>query len=354
MAVFTAITREELATWLQDYALGELVHMRGIAAGIENSNFFLMFKTTSEENRLRSQPDQDGFTPNYVLTIFERLNAQELPFYLEWMLHLSQHGVLVPRPVLQKDGRLFGSLRGKPAAIATKLEGHVQLAPTPDHCAQVGAMLARLHLAGRDFSLCQPNLRSLDWWIATSPCLRPFLTLAQNVLLDDELGFQKAFFASAHYAELGQGPCHCDLFRDNVLFTSNGSPHSGDTLTGFLDFYFAGYDTWLFDLAVCVNDWCIHLESGEFDWPRLHALLSAYQSVRPLSSVEIQHFSSMLRAAALRFWISRLYDLHQPREAALLAPHDPSHFERILQIRRDEAASQSLMAHLRLLSKPLH
>ncbi len=365
MAVFTAITKEELAAWLQDYTLGTLVQMRGIAAGIENSNFFLTFNSPEEQaNSLTLSSDEGGLTPTHVLTIFERLTEQELPFYLEFMLHLSQHGVLVPRPILCNEGRLFNMLCNKPAAIATKLEGQVQLNPTPDHCAQVGAMLAQMHEAGRSFVLRQPNLRSLDWWIETIPLLKPFLSASQNALLDEELHFQKNFFASEHYAALGRGPCHCDLFRDNVLFTPGpqnnlqtsagefaapipAQESRGDTLSGFLDFYFAGDDTWLFDLSVCVNDWCIDLESGELDWPRLQALVQGYQSVRPLSALEIEHFGAALRAAALRFWISRLYDFYMPREAALLAAHDPDHFERILRLRRDKKRLQDLQTNLR-------
>jgi homoserine kinase type II len=316
MAVFTVVNDTHLAAWLEHYSLGQVVALRGIASGIENSNFFL--STTQGE---------------YVLTIFEKLSAAQLPFYLELMQHLAGHGVRVPAPVARRDGSLFGALLGKPAAIVTKLEGGVQLAPQAQHCREVGQMLARLHLAGRDFPRHQPNLRSLAWWQETAPALEGFIDDAQRTLLREELAFQSAFFAGDDYRGLPEGPCHCDLFRDNVLFVAAGAGTAHDRLGGFFDFYFAGCDKWLFDVAVCVNDWCVDLATGELDTQRTTALLRAYQSVRPFTPAEARHWRSMLRAGALRFWVSRLYDFYQPRAAEMLQPHDPGHFETILRAR---------------------
>src|SRR6201996_7146867 len=201
MAVFTAVTEAQLADWMRHYDLGEVVEFRGITSGIENSNFFLT--TTRGE---------------YVLTIFENLTAAQLPFYLDLMRHLASHRVPVPDPMPRRDGSLFGLLNGKPAAIVTKLEGAPELTPTPAHCIEVGQMLARLHLAGRDFARHQPNLRSLAWWRENVPAIIDFLSDAQRALIESELAHQTAFFGSADYASLPAGPCHCDLFRDNVLF----------------------------------------------------------------------------------------------------------------------------------------
>jgi homoserine kinase type II len=317
MAVFTAVTDTQLAQWMRHYDLGEVVNFRGIPSGIENSNFFLT--TTRGE---------------YVLTIFEKLTAQQLPFYLDLMRHLAAHKVPVPDPMMRDDGALFGTLQGKPAAIVTRLDGAPDLAPGIEHCVEVGQMLARMHLAGRDYPRFQANLRSLAWWQETVPAVRPFLSDAQRELLNSELAHQQAFFASADYAAMPAGPCHCDLFRDNVLF-AHAEPGSGHEvrLGGFFDFYFAGCDKWLFDVAVTVNDWCVDLETGRLDMPRVEAMLRAYQTVRPFTAEENRHWGDMLRAGAYRFWVSRLYDFHMPRAAELLKPHDPGHFERILRER---------------------
>ncbi|MDR5735877.1 homoserine kinase [Caballeronia sp. LZ025] len=321
MAVFTPVTDAELGDWLQLYDLGDVVEFRGIHSGIENSNFFL---TTTHGQ--------------YVLTIFEKLTATQLPFYLDLMRHLASHRVPVPDPMPRRDGSLFGMLKGKPAAIVTKLEGAPELAPTPAHCIEVGQMLARMHLAGRDFARHQPNLRSLSWWQENVPAIASFLSDSQRELIETELAHQAAFFASADYATLPEGPCHCDLFRDNVLF-AHGREHA--RLGGFFDFYFAGVDKWLFDVAVTVNDWCIDVETGALDPARVDALLRAYQTVRPFTPAEDRHWNDMLRAGAMRFWVSRLYDFHRPREAELLKPHDPGHFERILRERIHAASSHA-------------
>lgn len=318
MAVFTPVTHAELGDWLQDYDLGDVVELRGIQSGIENSNFFLT--TTRGE---------------YVLTIFENLSATQLPFYLDLMRHLASHRVPVPDPMPRRDGTLFGMLHGKPASVVTKLEGAPELAPTPAHCIEVGQMLARLHLAGRDFPQHQPNLRSLSWWQEKAPSIVEFLSHEQRELFEGELSWQAAFFGSADYAALPGGPCHCDLFRDNVLFAP-GLEHA--RLGGFFDFYFAGVDKWLFDVAVTVNDWCTDLATGTLDAARVDALLRAYQTVRPFTPAEERHWNDMLRAGAMRFWVSRLHDFHRPREAQMLNAHDPGHFERILRARVQAAA----------------
>ncbi|MBB6581541.1 homoserine kinase [Ralstonia solanacearum] len=325
MAVFTPVTDAEIALWLEQYDVGTVRALRGIPSGIENTNFFL---TT----------EKDGAAHDYVVTVFERLTHEQLPFYLYLMQHLAQHGICVPAPIPGRDGAILRTLKNKPATIVTRLPGRSNLAPTADECAIVGDMLARMHLAGRDYPRHQPNLRSLPWWNEVVPDILPFVEGATRELLVAELAHQQRFFAGADYAALPEGPCHCDLFRDNVLFepAADGQP---ERLGGFFDFYFAGVDKWLFDVAVTVNDWCVDLATGALDAARARAMLRAYHAVRPFTDAEARHWQDMLRAAAYRFWVSRLWDFHLPRDAELLQPHDPTHFERVL---RERVRAESL------------
>ncbi len=317
MAVFTEVSDSEAGELVRTLGLGRLRELRGIQGGIENTNYFV---TT------------DG--GEYVLTLFERLTTGQLPFYLHLMKHLAQHGIPVPEPqglpgtgsAANPDGELLLEVRGKPAAVVTKLRGQSELAPAQAHCAAVGEMLARMHLAGRDYPRSQPNLRGLAWWNEIVPVVLPYVDLAQAALLRSELAFQNHVAAGSAYAALPRGVIHADLFRDNAMFEDA-------RLTGFFDFYFAGVDSWLFDLAVCLNDWCVELPTGVHDAGRAAAFLRAYTAVRPLAAAERRLLPAMLRAGALRFWISRLWDLHLPREAAMLQPHDPAHFERVLRER---------------------
>jgi homoserine kinase type II len=309
MAVFTELASHEVAAFVARLHAGELIAMEPIGAGIENTNYFV---TTS-----------DG---DWVLTVFERLKSEQLPFYLRLMQHLARRDLPVSEPRADDAGALVHSLRGKPAALCTRLPGEHIDAPSADHCAELGRTLAGLHAAASDFPLDQPNLRGLPWWQATAPQVRPFLDADTAQLLDDEMAFQQQLAQSRAYAGLPRAAVHADLFRDNVLF-------DGDRLSGCVDFYFAGVDTLLFDLAVCVNDWCLGDEQGRIEEPRAAALLGAYSEQRPLSATEHRLFPALLRAAALRFWLSRLADQHLPREAALLNPKDPKHFERLLRQR---------------------
>jgi homoserine kinase type II len=323
MAVFTPIEMSDISPWIEsNFDIGRATDIRGIHGGIENSNFFL-------------DTEKAGKKQEYVLTIFERLSAEQLPYYLELMRHLANKGIPVPKPLENKDGEILFTLKNKPAAIVSKLPGLSRLTPEAKHCALVGENLAKMHLASTDFQYTQENLRSLSWWQKTVPEVLSHLSETQKELLNSELATQEQFFASETYASLPQGASHCDLFRDNVLFDPHGaSDTSQDQLGGFFDFYFAGNDKWLFDLAVTANDWCLAENKQDLDPARLKALLDAYQSVRPLSKDEQASWPLMLRAAALRFWISRLWDFYLPRDAQMLTPHDPRHFENILLSRK--------------------
>ncbi len=328
MAVYTEVTEKEAGALLKQLKLGELTHMKGCAGGIENTNYFV-------------STELDGHTHDFVLTLFERLSFEQLPFYLRLMKHLAQHGIPVPDPTANAKGELVLELKGKPASVVSKLTGGSELRPTAAHCAAVGATLAKMHLAGRDFELSQPNLRGLSWWNETVPVVLPHLTDEQRQLIQSELAYQNHVAQSSAYKALPRGPIHADLFRDNVMFdTVDGKPH----LTGFFDFYFAGVDAWLFDIAVTLNDWCIDLATGTHDAERAQNFMAAYGTVRPLTTAERELLPAMLRAGALRFWISRLWDYHLPREASMLKAHDPSHFERVLRGRVSPVLSTSAIA----------
>lgn len=305
MSVFTAVTPEQLAAWLKNYSIGTLLSLRGIAAGVENTNYFV-----------------DTTHGRYVLTLFERLPRAELPFYLHLMAHLARHGIPCPAPIADRDNEYLGSLNGKPAAIVTRLAGEPVAAPDAGHCAALGEMLADLHVAGHSYGRRLDNPRGRGWREAIAPQVLPFLAAADRALLREELVFQ----ARQRLDDLPCGVIHADLFRDNVLF------EAATRIAGILDFYFAGIDALLFDLAVCVNDWCVD-SGGELEARRTEALLGAYHAVRPLSAAERAAWPAMLRGASLRFWLSRLHDLHLPRPGEMVLRKDPDQFRAILRRR---------------------
>lgn len=326
MAVFTPVSRDELNHFLKDYRLGEVKAMTGIDSGIENTNYFV-----------------DTENGAFVLTLFERLEPAQLPFYLDLMHHLAAAGVPCPNPVERIDGGNLGMLNGKPAALVTRLPGSAVMVPDAAHCRAVGVALARMHLAALDYPGTQPNLRGLSWWRQVVPDLLPQVPVRARSLLEEEMAVQTTFASSATFSKLPRSAVHADLFRDNVLFVmDNGAPRVG----GLIDFYFAGVDTWVFDLAVTVNDWCVHERNGSFDPDRLVALLSAYRSVRPLNRFEQSAWPFALRAAAMRFWVSRLHDAAMPRPAEMITPKDPRQYEQILIARRQDAVTvgQALLA----------
>jgi len=313
MAVYTEVSFDEAAALVARLGLGRLSDLQGIRSGIENTNYF-------------ADTDQGRF----VLTVFERLGFEQLPFYLQLMKHLAERTIPVPMPRCEAGGEMVHRLRGKPAAVVDRLSGSHRLSPDTNHCAALGSVLARMHLAVADFEPAQPNLRSLAWWAETIPVVVPFLTPAQRELIEAELAFQRQMNESAAHDALPRGAIHADLFRDNVMFEATAH---GDQLSGLFDFYFAGIDAFAFDIAVCLNDWCIDMDTGRLEEARASALVESYAAVRPLSGGERRLMPALLRAAALRFWLSRLWDLHLPRDASLLTAHDPAHFERVLRER---------------------
>jgi len=301
MSVFTTVTAEQLHLWLRAYPLGELLDLQGIASGITNTNYFV---TTT--------------TGRYVLTLFERNSVDELPYFLNLMAHLADHGVPCPHPVANHDGEYLGELNGKPASLVSCLRGHSLENPSIKHCAEVGRVLAHMHLAGQSFSEHMENPRGAEWRVKTAKQVANLLSVEDRAMLEQQLAFE----ADIVNLNLPRGVIHADLFRDNVLF-------DGEAIGGVIDFYYACNDMLAYDLAIAANDWCATVDGG-MDTPRLQALLKTYHAVRPLSETEHAAWPGLLRIAALRFWLSRLLDLHFPQAGDLTHAKDPLHFQKIL------------------------
>lgn len=304
MSVFTPVNEDELKQFLQRFEVGSLEDFQGISAGIENTNYFV---TTSGGR--------------YVLTLFEKHTAEEMPYFLGLMAHLADRGVPSPHPVADRDGDYLQTLKGKPAALVMRLHGASPEHPGTAQCAAMGTALARLHVAAADYPAIRPNDRGPKWWRVTAEAVMPKLDADDAALLEEEIRFQGLY----RFTDLPRGVIHADLFRDNAMF-------EGDELTGIIDFYYACNDALLYDLAVTVNDWCSEAD-GSLDLERARAMMRAYHAVRPLKPIERGAWPVMLRAAALRFWLSRLHDLHFPRPGEITHTKDPNVFREILRQR---------------------
>ena len=302
MSVFTTVSVDELNPWLSAYPLGDLLELQGIASGISNTNYFV---TTS--------------SGRYVLTLFEEHSADELPYFLNLMKHLAERGVPCPHPVMRSDGVLLDELNGKPAALVTCLRGRDIAKPSVTQCAELGRVLANMHVAGASFNGNNQDSRDVVWREATAKSVFDLLSADDQAMLAQTMQRQADLDTQA----LPQGLIHADLFRDNVLF-------DGDKIGGVIDFYYACRGAYLYDVAISVNDWCVHAD-GSLDAQRVAALLKAYHSVRPFTQAEQSAWPSMLPIAALRFWLSRLKDKHYPQAGELTHAKDPQHFKKILQ-----------------------
>ncbi len=308
MAVFTRVSEADITAWLSNYSLGSLLDLQGIPAGIENTNYFV----TTGNGR-------------FVLTLFEKLTADDLPFYLNLMSHLARHGIPCPAPVADHNNRLLGKLNGKPACIVSRLPGKSVMQPGAAHCAAVGAMLGQMHCAGQSFGDRMVNPRGAAWRTEAARQVKIFLSAPDAALLESEVALHAAY----SMGELPRGVIHADLFRDNVLM-------DGERVGGLIDFYFACTDALLYDVAITVNDWCVSAD-GRLDAERARAMLNAYHAARPFTPAESKAWPLALRVAALRFWISRLFDQHLPRDGEMVHAHDPEQFKRILQHHIDAA-----------------
>jgi len=310
MSVFTTLTLEEVKTWLQDYAIGEVTDLKGIAAGITNTNYFV---TTNEAR--------------YVLTIFEANSMDELPYYANLMTHYASKGIPCPQPITDKQGVALHLLKDKPALLVSCLNGATIENPNEIQCAAVGRTLAEMHLAGATFKGQTSNPRGAEWRLETSEIVLDKLSVEDQSVMIQALDFQNQL----DLRTLPRGVIHADLFRDNVLF-------DGDKLGGFIDFYYACSGALAYDVAIAVNDWCL-TENGDFDDARLNAFMQAYIEVRPFTEEEQQMWQGLLCIAALRFWLSRLYDLYFPAEGELTHAKDPDYFKNILLKRAKQKAA---------------
>lgn len=302
MSVYTSVSREDLSNFLKQYAIGDLIDFEGISEGVENTNYFV---STSHGE--------------FVLTLFETLSAAEIPWFLELVDHLADKGVPSPAPVPTESGLFLSELNGKPAALAYRLRGKMVDVAEPVHCGSVGTVLADIHLVGMHYPAKRTNERSLGWFQDTAKMVMPFLSDDERSLMESEVAYHTR---NASY-NLPKGIIHADMFRDNVLISSK-------TVSGVIDFYFACYDNLLYDVAIVVNDWC-RTADNTIDTKRADYLVDTYQTRRAFTKEEEQAWPHMLRAAALRFWISRLYDLHFPRDGEKTSQHDPDVFKALLQ-----------------------
>ena len=306
MSVFTEVGRSQLVDFLLQYDVGQLKDFQGISAGIENTNYFV-----------------DTDRGCYVLTLFEHQEGSDLEFCIGLMGALAAAGVPTAKPVVGNDQTTLRILEGKPAALVTRLLGRTIEQPNADHCRELGEGLADFHLAGQKYVEQLDNPRGAAWFKATAEQVMGEISADQAELLRTELATQRAMDTRS----LPQGVIHADLFRDNALF-------NGDRLAGVIDLYAACNSSLLYDLAICVNDWCVG-ERGVIDSVRAEALIGSYHAKRPLTAVEQHSWPLMIRRAALRFWLSRLRDKHFPRPGQLTRVLDPDHFLTILRRRID-------------------
>ncbi len=309
MAVYTEIPDDEFAAFMRDYDLGAALSCKGIAEGVENSNFLVVAEGGQ-----------------FILTLYEkRVAAPDLPFFLGLMEHLAEKGITCPTPVHDRKGNALKQLAGRPAAMVTFLSGMSVRRPRNEHCAAVGAALARMHLAGADFSLTRKNALSVEGW---RPLYRQCDGRADGVTpgLGAEIE-QELDEAEKHWpSDLPGGVIHADLFPDNVFFL-------GKNLSGLIDFYFACNDMLAYDVAVCLNAWCFESD-GALNITKARSLLTGYGSVRPFTATEIAALPVLARGAALRFLLTRLYDWLTVPEGALVVPKDPLEYYRKLRFHR--------------------
>ncbi|TXM77659.1 homoserine kinase [Methylobacterium sp. WL69] len=309
MAVYTEVSDEALTDFLGAYDIGTLLSYKGIAEGVENTNFFV--HTTAG---------------SYILTLYEkRVRVDDLPFFLHLMEHLAARGLACPQPIRNRAGVSLGELCGRPAVIVSFLEGVSVKRPTPDHCRALGRALAGLHAAGSDFGMRRDNNLSVEAW---GPLFRSADAQADTVApgLAARVREDLTVLEAGWPRGLPSGVIHADLFTDNVFFI-------GDDLSGLIDFYFACTDAFAYDLAICLNAWCFEAD-GTFHRDRGAALIAGYEAVRPLTAEEVAALPILCRGAALRFLLTRLVDWLNVPPGALVQPKDPLEYDRRLAFHR--------------------
>jgi homoserine kinase type II len=314
LAVYTDISEDDLKRFLTEYDAGELTSYKGIAEGVENSNFLL--HTTMAP---------------LILTLYEkRVEKGDLPFFLGLMHHLASRGLSCPLPLPRRDGALLGELSGRPAALISFLEGMWLRKPEAKHCREVGKALAQMHVAGEGFSIKRPNALSLDGW---QVLWEKSEARADEVEpgLQDEIRGEIEFLAANWPKNLPDGVIHADLFPDNVFFL-------GDQLSGLIDFYFACNDMLVYDVSICLNAWCFE-KDGAYNVTKGTALLEGYRSVRRLGDDEIAALPILARGSALRFFLTRLYDWLTTPAGAMVTKKDPLEYLRKLRFHRQIASS---------------
>jgi homoserine kinase type II len=306
LAVYTDISEDELSAFLTGYDAGTLTSYKGIAEGVENSNFLL--HTTNG---------------SFILTLYEkRVDPADLPFFLGLMQHLAKNGLSCPLPLVRKDGGLLGTLAGRPAAMVTFLEGMWPRKPTVNHCRETGKAIAAMHLAGEGFAITRRNALSVSGW---RPLWDKSVKRVHEIdgSLRDEIPAELAFLESSWPTSLPAGVIHADAFPDNVFFL-------GEAFSGLIDFYFACNDFLAYDVAICLNAWCFE-KDGSFNLTKGMALLEGYREVRPLSDDEAAALPVLARGAALRFFLTRLYDWLETPPGALVVKKDPLEYLRKLR-----------------------
>jgi homoserine kinase type II len=318
MSVFTTVEIPQLEQFLARYELGNLLDFQPIAAGITNTNYYL-----------------DTELDRFVLTLYEHHSDVELDYMLGLQKHLVNQSVRCSEPVKDRYDQFYSSLNQRPAAIIHRLQGEVQTNPDSRHCSLIGTELARFHLAGRDYVGLRANPRGIDWILAAHDRLGPDLQAADLLSITATLDACHRF----DLARLPRGAIHADLFHDNALF-QNGE------LGGILDFDYACNDSFVFDIAVLLNDWCVDSE-GQLAAARVKSVVDAYQQQRPLEAIELQALPLMLRLSALRFWLSRLYDKNFPLSGELTFIKSPDEFRQMHQLRsaQCDAIKQLLLSH---------
>jgi homoserine kinase type II len=315
MAVYTDVSDEELQRFLADYDIGTLLAYKGIAEGVENSNFLL--HTT------------DGF---FILTLYEkRVAAGDLPFFLNLIEHLAAHGLTCPQPIRCRAGQALGHLVNRPAAIFTFLDGMWIRRPNVKHCAAVGGALAQLHLAGADFAMTRPNALSLEGWQALHKAAGGRADTLQRGM-SEAVARELAFLRREWPRDLPQGIIHADLFPDNVFFL-------GDHLSGVIDFYFACTDALAYDVAICLNAWCFEPDHS-YNITKGRALLKSYMRTRELTGREISVLPVLCRGAAMRFLLTRLVDWLEVPPGALVRPKDPLEYYRKLRFHQADVSAR--------------